>query len=240
MQPIILQMMNADGTNSNGSRNSSNGCSLNAKTVQAFELFNQLFQNYSPDEVFVSFNGGKDCTVVLHLLSQYLKQKENLQNCVINVLYIRPENPFQEVEDFVAQCKQNYRVDMIEQQGSIKPVLEVMCAERPKLKAVLMGIRRTDPYGHDMKPMQQTDSGWPPLLRVNPILDWTCQDIWTYLLEKKVPYCSLYDMGYTSLGETTNTKRNKQLRREDPATGEVTYRPAYELLDDALERDGRC
>ncbi|XP_055847668.1 uncharacterized protein LOC129913154 isoform X2 [Episyrphus balteatus] len=232
---------NTDSTNStNCSQTSSNNCTVNSKINQVFELFNKLFQNYSPDEVFVSFNGGKDCTVVLDLLSQYLKQNQNLQNCTIPVLYIRPKNPFQEVEDFVTQCKQNYRVDMIEQQGSIKPVLEVMCVERPKLKAVLMGLRRTDPFGRDMKIMQQTDPGWPPLLRVNAILDWTCQDVWAYILEKKVPYCSLYDMGYTSLGETTNTKPNKHLRREDPATGQVTYRPAYELLDDALERDGRC
>lgn len=232
---------NPDVTNnSNNSSRTISNVSINAKTIKVFELFNKLFQNYSPDEVFVSFNGGKDCTVVLDLLSQYLKQNESLRDCVIPVLYIRPKNPFPEVEDFVAQCKQNYRVDMIEQQGSIKPVLEVICAERPKLKAVLMGLRRTDPYGQNMNFMQQTDPGWPPLLRVNPILDWTCEDVWAYILDNKVDYCSLYDLGYTSLGETTNTKQNKHLRREDPVTGKVTYRPAYELLDDALERDGRC
>lgn len=230
---------NTDSTNSNNSQTISN-CAINAKIIQVFEIFHKLFQNYSPNEVFVSFNGGKDCTVVLDLLNQYLKRNDSLQNCVISVLYIRLKNPFQEVEDFVEQCKQNYQVEMIEQEGNIKPVLEIVCNERPQLKAVLMGLRRTDPYGRNMKTMQQTDPGWPPLLRVNPILDWTCNDVWSYILEKKVPYCSLYDMGYTSLGETTNTKPNKHLRREDPVTGEVTYRPAYEMLDDALERDGRC
>lgn len=53
-----------------------------------------------------------------------------------------------------------------------------------------------------------------------------------------MPYCELYDLGYTSLGGTTDTHPNPALRTvgED---GEVVYRPAYELKDDHLERLGR-
>lgn len=63
-----------------------------------------------------------------------------------------------------------------------------------------------------------------------------------------IPYCSLYDLGYTSLGGTTDTHPNPVLKA-DPETSahgkdhvsphEYEYRPAYELVDDDEERLGR-
>lgn len=60
-----------------------------------------------------------------------------------------------------------------------------------------------------------------------------------------IPYCELYDRGYTSLGGTTDTNPNPALKRvvEDTASGKAdsqeTFRPAYELMDDYEERLGR-
>lgn len=68
------------------------------------------------------------------------------------------------------------------------------------------------------------------------MLDWSCADVWEYLLKKKVPYCSLYDVGFTSIGNMTNTRPNPFLAStENPGT----FLPAYKLLDDSLERAGR-
>lgn len=45
---------------------------------------------------------------------------------------------------------------------------------------------------------------------------------------------------YTSLGDKTNTVPNPHLKRVNNQTGEISYRPAFELDDaDALERLGR-
>lgn len=35
---------------------------------------------------------------------------------------------------------------------------------------------------------------------INPIIDWTDEDVWEFLHEYKVPYCKLYDEGYKRLG----------------------------------------
>lgn len=35
---------------------------------------------------------------------------------------------------------------------------------------------------------------------VNPIVDWTDEDVWDFLNENNIPHCCLYDEGYTRLG----------------------------------------
>ena len=35
---------------------------------------------------------------------------------------------------------------------------------------------------------------------VNPIIDWTDEDVWEFIHEEDVPYCKLYDEGYKRLG----------------------------------------
>jgi phosphoadenosine phosphosulfate reductase len=38
------------------------------------------------------------------------------------------------------------------------------------------------------------------LIKVNPIVDWTHDDVWKYIRENNVPYNALHDRGYPSIG----------------------------------------
>lgn len=117
--------------------------------IFTLQVIRETFEKYKPEEVFLSFNGGKDCTVLLHLAVNYLNTLKTPYN--LKCIYVQPNNPFDEVEEFVKSCGTYYnmKIDII--QGSIKAALEMACNDNRNLKACLMGSRRTDPYCEHLK-----------------------------------------------------------------------------------------
>jgi len=73
------------------------------------------------------------------------------------------------------------------------------------------------------------------------VLRWDYGTVWHFLRTFDLPYCSLYDQGYTSLGTVADTRPNPALALAGhKASNEgAGYRPAYELEDYSLERAGR-
>lgn len=133
-------------------------------------------------------------------------------------------------------ASQYYGLEIIRKQRPIRSALSALLEERCNLKASLMGIRKGDPGSENLQPFAPTDSDWPQLIRVNPILHWSYSQVWTFLLKHNIPYCSLYDQGYTSIGSKSTTMRNPLLK--DP-NNPSAYLPAYTLLDKSAEREGR-
>ena len=83
-------------------------------------------------------------------------------------------------------------------------------------------------------------------MRIHPVIDWHYAEIWAFIRHLGIPYCGLYDLGYTSLGGTTDTHPNPALRKgdgfgggEEEVEGKERFRPAYELVEDEEERLGR-
>ncbi|MEM4372989.1 MAG: phosphoadenosine phosphosulfate reductase family protein, partial [Metallosphaera sp.] len=38
------------------------------------------------------------------------------------------------------------------------------------------------------------------IIKINPLADWTWEQVWKYVKEKDVPYNALYNKGYMSIG----------------------------------------
>ena len=115
------------------------------------------------------------------------------------------------------------------------------------IKAIIMGNRRTDPWSQNLQAFTESSEGWPRFMRIFPILDWDYCSIWNFLRKLELPYCSLYDEGFTSIGERHNSRPNPRLMisaQEGDNEGHIDnnsekYRPAYELTDGNLERLSR-
>ncbi|KAK0181886.1 hypothetical protein PV327_000070 [Microctonus hyperodae] len=195
-------------------------------------ILQQCLDTYNVEELFLSFNGGKDCTAILHLTAAvFMIRGISPLNC----LYVT-EDPFPEVDAFVKKASQYYGIKLIRKKKPMKTAVAALLDENKQFKASIMGIRRDDPGADKLEPFKYTDPGWPKLMRVSPILDWSYNQVWKFLLENKVPYCSLYDHGYTSLGGRTTTAPNPLLR--DP-NNPTHYFPAHTLIDSSTERNGR-
>ena len=78
---------------------------------------------------------------------------------------------------------------------------------------------------------------------VNPIIDWTDEEVWEFIKEYNVPYCELYDRGYKRLGcigcPLTGAKEQKKEFERYPKYKEL-YLLAFDNLVEVLQGDGRC
>jgi len=211
---------------------------LGRRVKEALDVLEEVISRYGPEHIAMSFNGGKDCTVLLHLLaaalhhhnaaaandSQHDDQSQNKAEASssstrIRSVYVTCNSPFKEVDAFIEESVDRYNLDLVKVSGPMKEALEEYLRivkkadEGAEITAFLVGTRRGDPHGVKLGYFAQTDPGWPQFMRVHPIINWSYANIWDFLRRLKVQYCGLYDEGYTSLGSTFNTFKNPALRR---------------------------
>ncbi|XP_045462164.1 FAD synthase-like isoform X2 [Harmonia axyridis] len=211
----------------------------NLLVKNAIQVIETCFEKYGPENTFLSFNGGKDCTVLLHITIAVLEKLFPLYSQKLICLYVQEDRPFKEQEEFIDKCQEYFNLELVTLKMNIKEALTIILKDRPNLKACLMGTRKTDPFSQSLLEFQLTDQDYPEVMRVNPLLDWSYYHIWDYLLYYKVPYCMLYNMGYTSLGNIDNTVKNPHLLCKDFFNENEKYLPAYKLLQEGSERIGR-
>lgn len=145
---------------------------LHSKILNAQQIIQHAIQSFGLSHVALSFNGGKDCTVLLHLLYNVLSNPSpphpplpapspsNLSTLPpLKAIYITSPAPFPEVEHFVDHTAEAYHLDLVRIEGGMKAALAVYLGEREDrrnepgwgtgkgVQAVLVGTRRGDPHG---------------------------------------------------------------------------------------------
>jgi len=97
----------------------------------------------------------------------------------IQSVYIQAPHPFSEVESFVASSMRTYSLSLSTYAKPMKAAFAEYLADKPAVKAIFVGTRRTDPHGGLLKHFDPTDHGWPAFMRVHPVIDWHYVDVWT-------------------------------------------------------------
>ncbi|KAI9727013.1 MAG: hypothetical protein M1834_008595 [Cirrosporium novae-zelandiae] len=243
------------------------------QTRASLDVISEALRRYDLSSLSLSYNGGKDCLVllILYLSAIYthfcpqpqqsppktLQQQQRPPEqpvpfpLTLQSTYIPPPSPFPTVTSFVQRTSQTYHLSLSStgptSSSQMKNAFSTYLESHPQIKGIFVGTRRTDPHGEKLTFFDETDHGWPRFMRIHPVIEWHYTEIWAFLRHLQIPYCSLYDLGYTSLGGTNDTHPNPALLLPSGKPGEGSnhvehqprYRPAYELIEDTEERLGR-
>ncbi|NMO13487.1 phosphoadenylyl-sulfate reductase [Pyxidicoccus fallax] len=81
-------------------------------------------------------------------------------------------------------------------------------------EAWLTGLRREQSVNRAAVEVAELDREHGGLIKLNPLAAWTRQDVWSYVKANAVPYNSLHDRGYPSIGCAPCTRAVKPYEDE--------------------------
>lgn len=198
--------------------------------MQLVNSLNEMFETKSAQEVlafmFHEFNGkvgfstslGLEDQVITHMLftiapSAYMFTLDTgrLFPETYDLLDITQKKYNITIEVFVPQAEKvqemvnskgiNLFYDSVENRQlccSIRK-LEPLSRAFAGLDAWVCGLRKgQSPTRKDMKVFEWDTKN--EILKVNPLIDWSEQDVWNYIKENNVPYNRLHDKGFPSIG----------------------------------------
>lgn len=85
------------------------------------------------------------------------------------------------------------------------------------LSAWISGLRWEQSNSRRQVGQFEQDSKHVGLEKINPIVHWTTQDVWEYIVEHDLPYNRLYEQGYTQIGCAPCTRSVRP--GDDPRAG---------------------
>ncbi|MEE8423610.1 MAG: phosphoadenylyl-sulfate reductase [Thermodesulfobacteriota bacterium] len=78
----------------------------------------------------------------------------------------------------------------------VKPLKRILSS----LDAWVTGLRRDQAVTRTALNKVEIDDAFGGIIKVNPIADWSHEDVWDYIRKNDVPYNALHDNGYPSIG----------------------------------------
>jgi|SRR3990167_2138329 len=196
--------------------------SKSPKVTKSLQVIEEAIDTYKED-LWFSFNSGKDNTACFFMTAAILYRRSGYKtkDFKLKALTFEEEDPFPECETYMDDIKRIFRMEVLTLKNAENLTKSkfmkagmVRLVQENKLKAVIMGSRKTDPYCGNLTYFSKssTEDGWPTFIRILPIIDWDFKELWKFFHDCKVPYCSLYDKGYTYLGDRQDSVPNPYLR----------------------------
>jgi phosphoadenosine phosphosulfate reductase len=211
----------------------------NGKTKD--EVAIDRLRQFCPSEgYYLAFSGGKDSTVLYDLtVRSGVKFDAHYHRTGVDppelVQFIRNNYPTVEW----TKPKMSLWNRLVEIDGLPSRLFRWCCDELKEGggigRQVLTGIRWQESTQRANRKMVEVCAKHPTKWFVSPIIDWSSAEIWTYIREHGLPYCSLYDEGFKRLGcvmcpMTSEAQSHREYDRW-PKLGEAWHRATLRFYE---------
>jgi phosphoadenosine phosphosulfate reductase len=117
----------------------------------------------------------------------------------INIEIMFPET--QQVEAMVNEKGINLFYESIENRKQCCHIRKMVPLKRALqgLEVWISGLRRSQSVTRENLALVEWDEN-NEMIKLNPLIDWTEEQIWAYIEEKSIPYNKLHDQGFPSIG----------------------------------------
>ncbi|RDJ32037.1 MAG: phosphoadenylyl-sulfate reductase [Crenarchaeota archaeon] len=107
-----------------------------------------------------------------------------------------------EVQQMVHEKGMNLFYDSVENRKLCCEIRKVHPTNKmlKTLDGWITGLRRDQTSNRNEAKMFEIDTQHDDILKINPIINWTWDQVWKYIKENNVPYNKLLDKGYPSIG----------------------------------------
>lgn len=201
----------------------------------------ERIKQFEPSEgYYLAFSGGKDSCVLLALANMArVKYDTHMSRTTVDP---------PEVIDFVKQ----YHPDVIFDRPKSNmwkliiynkfPPTRLMryCCEQLKEchgvnRVLLTGIRAEESNQRKKRQMVEQCRTDPRKRYVHPLIDWTELEIWEFIKNYKIPYCSLYDEGFKRIGCVMCPQGSKKQRLFEATRFPNFYRSYLRTFNKLIE-----
>jgi phosphoadenosine phosphosulfate reductase len=211
---------------------------MNDKTTVAIKTI-QYFE--PPEGYYLAFSGGKDSITIKDLAIQAGVKFEPHYNVTTidppDLIYFIKEHHSDTIFDFPTEP---FLRKMVKKGFPLRQ--KRWCCEHYKEnwgsdRYILTGIRSGESYQRKGRQVFEhcLKGGYKGKNKhfVNAIIDWTDDDVWNYIKERNLPYCTLYDEGWKRIGCLFCPNAGKKARRVQ-AERYPTFRKAFVKAFEAL------
>jgi len=175
-------------------------------TINKIDIAIERLKSFEPPEgYYLAFSGGKDSQVIYELA----KMARVKFDAHFNFTTVDPPELLKFIKDNYPDVefhRPEISIFKLISKKLIPPTRRVRyCCEYLKERGgsgrlVVTGIRSQESYKRSQRKIVESCYKDTTKKYINPIIDWNENDVWNFIKQKELKYCSLYNKGYKRIG----------------------------------------